>query len=297
MKRNRYLVTGITGQVVSSLFETARERHDIQLISIGRPELDLSTVAEIAPAIEAMRPDVILSVAAYTAVDTAEGDEALALAINGTAPGEIAKAASRLGVPLVHMSTDYVFDGEKSTPYLETDQPGPINAYGRTKLAGEEALANETQDFAILRTAWVYSPFGKNFVKTMLRLAETRDSIGIVADQIGNPTSALDIAEGILRVADNLLNSSDSGLRGLFHMTGAGDAAWSDFATEIFKVSSALGGPSAKVDRIPSSAYPTPAKRPKNSRLDCGRLERAHGFRPRNWQQSTEVVVRRLVSQ
>ena len=291
----RYLVTGTEGQVVNALIEKAAGRDDIEIVLIGLPELDLSATTLIAPAILAKQPDIILSVAAYTAVDAAEADEVTALAVNGTAVGELGKAAAELGVPVVHLSTDYVFDGEKASPYVETDPPGPVSAYGRTKLAGEEALAAATPNHAILRTAWVYSPFGKNFVKTMLRLAETRDTVGVVADQIGNPTSALDIAEAMLTVAGSLLASGDAARRGVFHMTGAGDAAWADFSEEIFRLSAELGGPTAKVDRIPTSAYPTPARRPKNSRLDCGKLERIHGVRLPNWHGSAATVVRRLL--
>ncbi len=292
----RILVTGIKGQVVRSLVETAAGRDDIELLPIGLPEFDLAATEKIAPAIEALRPDVILSVAAYTAVDAAESDEATALAVNGTAVGEIGKAAARLNVPVVHLSTDYVFSGDKPAPYVETDPTGPLSAYGRTKLAGELALAAATPNHAILRTAWVYSPFGKNFVKTMLRLGETRDRVGVVADQVGSPTSALDIADGLLMVADNLIASSDPALCGIFHMTGRGEASWAGFAAEIFRLSAALGGKPVTVDPIPTSAYPTPAKRPANSRLDCGKLERLHGVRLPDWQHSTELVVRRLVA-
>jgi dTDP-4-dehydrorhamnose reductase len=291
----RYLVTGTEGQVVNALLEKAARRADIEIVLIGLPELDLAATAAIVPAIKAKRPDVILSVAAYTAVDAAEGDEATALTVNGTAVGAIGKAAAELGVPVVHLSTDYVFDGEKASPYVETDPAGPVGAYGRTKLAGEQALAAATPNHAILRTAWVYSPFGKNFVKTMLRLAETRDTVDVVADQVGNPTSALDIADAMLTVAGNLLASDDAALRGVFHMTGAGDAAWADFSEEIFRLSAAFGGPSAQVERIPTSAYPTPARRPKNSRLDCTKLERVHGVRLPDWRGATGVVVQRLV--
>lgn len=292
----RILVTGIKGQVVRSLVETAAGRDDIELLPIGLPEFDLAATEKIAPAIEALRPDVILSVAAYTAVDAAESDEATALAVNGTAVGEIGKAAARLNVPVVHLSTDYVFSGDKPAPYVETDPTGPLSAYGRTKLAGELALAAATPNHAILRTAWVYSPFGKNFVKTMLRLGETRDRVGVVADQVGSPTSALEIADGLLTVADNLIASSAPALRGIFHMTGRGEASWAGFAAEIFRLSAALGGKPVTVDPIPTSAYPTPAKRPANSRLDCGKLERLHGVRLPDWQHSTELVVRRLVA-
>lgn len=296
MTKRRLLVTGLTGQVAAALAETAAARDDLELVRLGRPELDLAETARIASTIEALRPDAILSVAAYTAVDAAETDEATALAVNGVAPGEIGRAAARLGAPVVHLSTDYVFDGEKAAPYVETDATGPIGAYGRSKLAGERTLASATANHAILRTAWVHSPYGRNFVKTMLRLAETRERVGVVADQIGNPTSALDIAEGVLAVAENLLASPDPALRGLFHMAGAGEASWADFAEEIFRASAAFGGPFAAVDRIATSAYPTPAKRPKNSRLDCALLERVHGLRLPDWRASTETVVRRLVA-
>ncbi len=296
MTKRRFLVTGLTGQVAAALVETTTARDDVELLRVGRPELDLADTAKIAPVLEALRPDVILSVAAYTAVDAAESDEATALVVNGDAPGEIGRAAARRGVPVVHLSTDYVFDGEKLSPYVETDPTGPVGAYGRSKLAGERALAAATGSHAILRTAWVHSPFGKNFVKTMLRLAEARDRIGVVADQIGNPTSALDIADGMLAVATNLLASTDPTLRGVFHMTSAGEATWADFAEEIFRVSASLGGPAAAVDRIATSAYPTPARRPKNSRLDCGLLERTHGVRLPDWRASTEAVVRRLIA-
>lgn len=294
MKR-RIVVTGTEGQVVGSLVEKAAGRDDVDLILIGLPELDLSDTARIAPAIEAAAPCAILSVAAYTAVDAAESNEELALAVNGTALREIGCAAASLGVPVVHLSTDYVFDGSKSDPYLEDDPTGPMSAYGRTKLAGEVALAAATPNHAILRTAWVYSPFGKNFVKTMLKLAETREVVGVVADQVGCPTSALDIADALLAVTDNLLKSNDPSLRGVFHLTGSGEAAWADFSEEIFRVSQSLGGPHAKVDRIPTSAYPTPARRPKNSRLDCSKIERLHGIRRPDWRQSTEIVVKRLL--
>ncbi len=294
MKR-RFLVTGTEGQVVGSLVEAVAGRDDLEIVTIGLPDLDLRDTAAIAPAIEALRPDAILSVAAYTAVDAAETDEATALAVNGLAPGEIGRAAARLGVPVVHLSTDYVFDGDKPTPHVETDPTGPIGAYGRTKLAGERALAAATANHAVLRTAWVYSPFGKNFVRTMLRLAETRDRVGVVADQIGNPTSALDLAAAMLKVTENLLADGDPELRGLFHATGGGEASWADFAAEIFRRSATHGGPSADVEPIPTSAYPTPAKRPKNSRLDCGRLARVHGIRLPDWRESIDVVVRRLI--
>lgn len=292
--RKRMVVTGREGQVVLSLLERGAKHDRFEVIALGRPELDLSAPDTIEAALREARPDVIVSAAAYTAVDQAESDEEAATVINGVAAGKIAQAAAALGVPVIHLSTDYVFDGSKTAAYVETDPVSPIGAYGRSKLAGEQAVAAATPNHAILRTAWVYSPFGKNFLKTMLKLAETRDSLNVVDDQIGNPTSALDIADAVLTVASNLVASNDPALRGSFHMTGTGEASWADFAIEIFARSADAGGPTAEVGRIPSSAYPTPAKRPANSRLDCSRLADIHAVRLPDWKQSTANIVERL---
>ncbi len=292
--RKRMIVTGREGQVVLSLLERGAEDGRFEVIALGRPQLDLSAPETIEAALHQARPDVIVSAAAYTAVDQAESDEDAATVINGVAAGKIAEAAAQLGVPVIHLSTDYVFDGSKDAAYVESDPVGPIGAYGRSKLAGEQAVATATSNHAILRTAWVYSPFGKNFLKTMLKLAETRDSLNVVDDQVGNPTSALDIADAVLAVAANLLESDDPALRGTFHMTGTGEASWADFAIEIFARSADMGGPTVEVGRIPSSAYPTPAKRPANSRLDCSLLEARHGTRFPDWKQSTSIIVERL---
>lgn len=292
--RKRMVVTGREGQVVLSLLERGAKHDRFEVIALGRPELDLSAPDTIEAALKEARPDVIVSAAAYTAVDQAESDEEAATVINGAAAGKIAQAAAALGVPVIHLSTDYVFDGSKTAAYVETDPVAPIGAYGRSKLGGEQAVAAATPNHAILRTAWVYSPFGKNFLKTMLKLAETRDSLNVVDDQIGNPTSALDIADAVLKVSSNLVDSNDPALRGTFHMTGTGEASWADFAIEIFARSADAGGPTAEVGRIPSSAYPTPAKRPANSRLDCSLLEARHGTRLPDWKQSTSIIVERL---
>ena len=289
----RLLVTGREGQVVRSLLE--RGQGAFEIVALGRPDLDLCQPERIEAALRQARPDAIVSAAAYTAVDRAESDEETAYKVNAVAPGKIAAAAARLDVPVIHLSTDYVFDGNKPAPYLETDPVGPASVYGRTKLAGERAVADATDNHVILRTAWVYSPFGRNFLKTMLHLAESRDHIDVVDDQVGNPTSALDIADAILTVAGNILASDATPLRGLFHLAGSGEASWADFATEIFSVSAHHGGPTAPIGRIPSSAYPTPARRPPNSRLDCAKLDEAHGVRLRNWREATAETVERLV--
>ncbi|WP_206531662.1 dTDP-4-dehydrorhamnose reductase [Affinirhizobium pseudoryzae] len=296
--RLRYLVTGREGQVVQSLLEQSKrsEHNGIELIAVGRPVLDLANPSSIRSAVEETKPDLIISAAAYTAVDQAESDEEAARAVNAFGPRVLAEVAASRKIPIIHLSTDYVFDGMKSEPYVETDAVGPMSAYGRTKLEGERALLQATDNVVILRTAWVYSPFGKNFVKTMLRLAETRDTVNVVADQVGNPTSALDIADGIFTVAHNMVEDADAALRGIFHMSGRGEASWADLAEEIFRVSASKGGPSATVGRISTAEYPTPAKRPANSRLSNFALRAAHVVELPRWQRSVYDIVERLVA-
>ncbi|RUV09947.1 dTDP-4-dehydrorhamnose reductase, partial [Mesorhizobium sp. M7A.T.Ca.TU.009.01.3.1] len=193
----RLVVTGRDGQVAASLLEAGQAAAGVEVIAIGRPQLDLARPDTVIEAIAAAKPDIVVSAAAYTAVDQAEDEPDLAFAVNAAGAGEVAQAASRLGVPVIHLSTDYVFDGTKDAAYVETDATAPRSVYGASKLAGEQAVASANPRHLILRTAWVYSPFGKNFVKTMLRLAADRDEIAVVADQWGNPTSALDIADAI----------------------------------------------------------------------------------------------------
>lgn len=290
----RIAVTGKSGQVVNALIERGGAAgHDV--IALGRPDMDLSDPASVACALEAAAPDVVVSAAAYTAVDKAEGEAELAHAVNGAGAGAVARAARALGVPVIHVSTDYVFDGTLDRPYRESDPTGPTGVYGASKLAGEQAvLAEHGDNAAILRVAWVYSPYGANFVKTMLRVAGDRDEVSVVADQVGNPTSALDIADGILLVAANLTASDDPALRGVFHMTARGEASWADFAQAIFAASASVGGPSATVRRITTADYPTSATRPANSRLDCARIAAVHGVTLPDWQGALTTVVTRL---
>jgi dTDP-4-dehydrorhamnose reductase len=291
----RIVVTGRDGQVVRALAERGAPRgHDI--IALGRPNLDLAGDGEaIISALVDARPDAIVSAAAYTAVDKAESEPEQAARVNINGAEAVARAAKALEVPLIHLSTDYVFDGAKDGAYVEDDVTRPTGVYGRTKLAGEQAVLAAHDDVAILRTAWVYSPFGANFLKTMLRLAGERDEVSVVADQRGNPTSALDIADAIVTIAEQLAASRSPALRGIFHMTGAGEATWADFAEAIFAASAASNGPSAAVRRITTEDFPTPAKRPANSRLDCERLAEAHAVRLPDWPTSTAVVVARLL--
>ena len=290
----RIAVTGWTGQVVCAMLE--RVPVGVEVIALRRPDLDLAVPKTVAPALRSARPDVIVNTAAYTAVDQAESEPELAMRVNGEAAGEAARAAAALGIPVIQLSTDYVFDGALARPYREDDPTGPISAYGASKLAGEHAVAAATDNHAILRTAWIYSPFGKNFVKTMLQLAETRDEIGVVADQAGCPTSAFDIADAIFTVARNLTSRKDEArLRGVFHMSAAGEAVWADVAKTIFAERERQGGKPVRVRRIATADYPTPARRPANSRLDCGKLALAHELRLPEWQGSLRSCVSQLL--
>ena len=216
--------------------------------------------------------------------------------MNGEGAGHVAEAAARLGVPLLHLSTDYVFDGALDRPYREDDPTAPTGAYGRSKLLGEKLVAERCADSVILRTAWVYSPFGANFVRTMLKLNETRDEVGVVADQRGNPTSALDIADALIAVAAKVKDDRSPALRGVFHMTGSGEATWADFAESIFQEAAARGRRATRVKRIATADYPTPARRPANSRLDNEKLGRVYGLRLPEWRQSVAACCARLLS-
>lgn len=291
----RLAVTGQRGQIVQSLIESGPAQ-GVAVIPIGRPLLDLAQPATVAAALLKARPDLVVNAAAYTAVDKAESEPDIALAVNGAGAGAVARTAANLGVPVVQLSTDYVFDGMSPRAYREEDPVGPLSAYGRSKRAGEEAVADATDNHAILRTAWVYSPFGTNFVKTMLRVAENRDAISVVADQRGCPTSALDIAEALLKIARTLLRRpEDATLRGTFHMTGTGETTWAGFAAAIFAESKRLGGPSAEVIAIETADYPTPARRPPNARLDGTKLEHRYNLVLPPWQTSLRTCVERLI--
>jgi dTDP-4-dehydrorhamnose reductase len=292
----RIAVTGCTGQVAQALLERGPAL-GAEVIALGRPQLDLTAVDSIEPTLRAAAPDVIVSAAAYTGVDMAESEPDLAHAVNARGAGAVAEIAAVLGVPIVHLSTDYVFSGDLGRPYREEDGTDPVGAYGRSKLAGELAVAAATPNHIILRTAWVYSPFGANFVKTMLRLAQTRDVVSVVADQHGSPTSALDIADAIVAVCRTITAcEDDQRLRGIFHMAGGGYTTWARFAEVIFASSRAHGGPSARVQPIATSEYPTPAKRPSNSRLDCTKLRTVYGVALPEWEASAAACVARLVA-
>ncbi len=289
----RVAVTGCKGQVATSLIERAGLKFEI--VALGRPGFTLEDRDAVLAGLKAARPDVVVNAAAYTAVDKAEAEEGLAVIVNGEGAGHVAEAASRIGAPLLHLSTDYVFDGALDRPYREDDPTGPTGAYGRSKLIGEKLVAERCPDSVILRTAWVYSPFGTNFVRTMLRLNETREEVGVVADQRGNPTSALDIADALLAVAARVRKDRSPTLRGVFHMTGTGEATWADFAEAVFREAAKRGRGPTRVRRIATADYPTPARRPANSRLDNEKLRRVYGLGLPDWRESLAACCARLI--
>ncbi|MEZ5985947.1 MAG: dTDP-4-dehydrorhamnose reductase [Hyphomonas sp.] len=294
MSEKTILVAGKAGQVAHALASLPLA-DGVDIVALGRPDLNLLDKPSIHAAFDTVKPDLVVNAAAYTAVDQAESEEAAAFALNAAAPGELAAAAARKSVPILHISTDYVFDGTKTGPYVEIDPVAPLGVYGRSKLAGEQAVAGENPDHIILRTAWVYSPVGKNFVKTMLRVGSAREELGVVHDQRGNPTSAADIAAGIADISMQILAGKAPVKPGVYHLTASGEASWAEFAEHIFGCSARVGGPMARVKRITSAEYPTPVARPANSRLDCTKISDAYGVVLPQWQGSTQACVEQLV--
>ena len=289
----RILVIGRKGQLARKLaLESGRE---FVVRSAGRPELDICRKDTIAGAIGAHEPDIVINAAAYTAVDKAESEPDAAYAVNRDGAGNVAAAAADAGLPVIHVSTDYVFSGEKPDPYVEEDETGPTGVYGASKLAGEHAVAAANPKHLIVRTAWVYSDVGQNFARTMLRLAGNRDRLTVVADQIGNPTSARDLARGLLHAASSVTSRGGSGNFGIRHLTGRGGASWAEFAREIYAVSRDMGGPWCDVADIPTRDYPTPARRPANSRLSNEKFEECFNWKMPAWKNSCRDVVRLLV--
>lgn len=290
----KVLVTGKSGQLACSLAELGANAHSV--LALGRPEFDIRDAGSVLRTIVAAAPDVVVNAGAYTAVDKAETEVEEAFAINATGAGNVARACHAAGIPIIHISTDYVFDGTKHAPYVETDATGPIGAYGRSKLAGEANVATACPRHVILRTSWVHAPFGYNFVRTMLRLAETRPDLNVVDDQHGNPTYAPHLADAVMSIAAAICGPDGrSDAWGIYHAAGSGDTTWCDFAREVFRCSAALGGPSAVVHGIPTSQYPTPARRPANSRMDCGALARTFAIRFPDWKEGVGQCVGRLV--
>lgn len=280
------LIFGVSGQVATELARAIPE--GVQAEFLGRAQADLMDPAACAAAIATRDLDVVINAAAYTAVDKAEEEETQAHVVNADAPGAMAQAAAAQGIPFVHVSTDYVFDGTGSTPWQPTDTTAPLGAYGRSKLAGEQAVAQAGGSYAIVRTSWVFSAHGNNFLKTMLRLSHTHPQLRIVADQIGGPTPASAIAQMLWQVAQSLCADSKGG--GLYHFAGAPEVSWAGFAREIF----AAAGRNVAVEEIASADYPTPAPRPLNSRMECRALEVAFGINQPDWRAAVREIVMEL---
>lgn len=287
------LLTGGTGQVGIELLRL-RWPEGVRVHAPDRAALDLADPASVERAMAARRWGAVISSGAYTAVDKAETEVGPAWAANALAPAILARRSAEAGIPIVHVSTDYVFSGEKPDPYLEDDPVGPINVYGASKEGGEQAVRTANPRHAILRTAWVVSPHRSNFVKTMLRLAADREELRVAADQHGCPTFAGDLAAAIQAVTLRLALESD-GPHGTFHVVNAGEASWAGFAEAIFAASARHGGPSARVVPIPGAEYPTPARRPGNSRLSTAKIGRHFGVAPRPWQAALDETVADLV--
>ena len=283
----RILITGKNGQVGTELARLYHSRGDV--ILTGRDECDLSSEQSIRDVVERVKPAVILNAGAYTAVDQAEKERDLCFAVNATAPGVLAQEAARLGALLIHYSTDYVFDGEKSEPYLESDPIHPINVYGASKAAGEAAIAEAGGRYLVLRTSWVYSAHGKNFLRTMLRLGAERPELRVVDDQVGAPTSAAAIAAATARLVEQYQQNAQYAVPGIYHMTAAGSTSWCGFARAIFSAS--VLGNQPRVLPIPSSDYPTPARRPANSVLANDKFAHTFAFRLPSWQQQLDEVL------
>lgn len=289
----RLCVTGTRGQVASAL--QGMQSPGVEVIALGRPSCDLSDRASVLAAIEAARPDVVVNAAAYTAVDQAETERERAFLINDAGAGHVADAAASIGAPIIHISTDYVFDGRKPTPYGEDDPVSPVSVYGASKRAGEERVLAANPRAVVLRTSWVFSHEGANFLRTMLRLAADRDLIRVVSDQFGAPTYAPDLAAACVTIARGVASApADRGLYGIFHVTGGGDTSWAGFASAIFSAARARGGKGADVQPIATAEYPTPATRPANSRLDGGRIAAVHGIRLPHWADAMGRCLDRL---
>lgn len=286
----KVLITGKNGQVGSCLVSQLTDIPSIDFLALGREELDITNADQVNEVVNKYQPTVIINAAAYTAVDKAESEVELANAINNIGPKNLAKAASSVNAVILHISTDYVFAGNKHGLYTENDEVNPQGVYGQTKLAGEQSVAQECAEHIILRTAWVFSEYGNNFVKTMLRLAQTRDTLGVVGDQYGGPTYAGDIAKALINIAQQLQQGDDK--FGVYNYSGYPHVSWQEFATEIFAkaLSQQVIETPITVNAISTSEYPTPAKRPANSKLDCSKITTNFSVQPSDWKAALNTI-------
>ncbi len=283
------IVVGKTGQLARALASRASSP-GWTLLFYDRSEIDLADAQATQAKIEAKRPDIVINAAAYTAVDAAETDEAQANRVNGDAPAALARACANIGAALVHISTDYVFDGVTPGRYAVSAPRNPQSAYGRSKALGETRILESDANAAILRTSWVYAADGANFVRAMLKLAETRDEISVVHDQVGAPTWSTDLADAAMAAAHRLMQPAPEA-RGVFHFAGAGEATWAVFAEAIFEEARARGWPAATVRRITTAEFPRPARRPANSLMDLAPFEATFGLAPRPWREALRLCM------
>ena len=276
------LVTGAAGQLGQSLQFIAHDYADCKFIFASSQDLDITNQEKVNTFFNVNKIDFCINTAAYTAVDKAETDIEKATSINVDGPKNLALACKKKNVKLIHVSTDFVFDGSSNIPYLETDVTNPLGVYGQTKLDGEIAVAQNMTDYFIIRTSWVYSQFGNNFMKTMLRLASERDSLSIVSDQVGSPTNAVDLAKAIMQIVTKIQHPKPRTQFGIYNFSNEGNCSWYDFAVEIFKINNV----DIDVQPIPTEAFPTPAKRPKYSLLDKSKIKNTFGIIIKTWQES-----------
>lgn len=287
----RLLVTGASGLVGRELARQAASKH-LTVLATTRSELDITSQEAANAVLTTFMPDLIINAAAYTAVDDAEINRDLAFAVNARGPENLARSAATRDVPIIHISTDYVFDGSKQEAYGEKDSPCPINVYGESKLAGEDAIQRHSSKYVIIRTAWVYGTVGTNFVKTMLKVGALRPALNVVGDQMGSPTFASDLAWAILNVAEKIHTQSDtSGLWGTFHCTNKGLTSWHGFAARIFALAAEHFEQVPTVHKITTAQYPTRARRPANSSLDCSKLTATYGIRLREWDDALAAML------
>jgi dTDP-4-dehydrorhamnose reductase len=289
----RFLLFGGTGQVGEE-FRALPMPDGVEVVAPSRDALDLEDTDALATMISAQPWSVVINAAAYTQVDRAEREEAVAFAVNAGAPSRLAAETGRRGIPLVHISTDYVFDGTKGAPYIEQDQAAPLNVYGRSKLAGERGVRSANPRHVVLRTSWAYSPYRTNFVKTILRLAAERERLAIVADQRGCPTAARDIAKACLHIAMRCASDPERAPYGVYHFAGAGEASWFELAEAIVDMSAGRRTRSPQVVPIRTFEYPTPAARPLDARLDCTAVVREFGVDLRPWREALAETIHRL---
>ena len=294
----RILIVGATGQLGRELQRSFA--HDAEIIAVHRDTADLTVPAQLRSLVHSAAPNVILNAAAYTAVDRAESEPELAMAVNAHAPGILAEEALRAGALLVHYSTDYVFDGSKTAPWVETDAPRPLSVYGASKLAGEEAIRKVGGRYLIFRTSWVYGPHGNNFLLTMLRLGRERSELRVVNDQFGSPTSSIELANATHAIVSGILSEKygpAAGWAGVYHMTCAGSVSWCGFAQAIFaRAHTLLDGKMPLVNPILSGQYPTAAKRPHNSVLSNEKLFARFGIRLAPWESALDEVMQAVIA-